>query len=75
MAKTKINVNIKIGNQRITGKEIGRTAVKIARDIAKDDKVEMLYMLIDAADEIKGEALKLIGNPRELLGGEDNGKK
>ena len=75
MAKTKININIKTGDLTITGKEIGRTAIKIARGIAKDDKVEMLYMLIDAADEIKGEALKLIGNPRELLGGEDNGKK
>ena len=57
MAKTEININIKTGDQKITGKEIGRTAIKIARGIAKDDKVEMLYMLIDAADEIKGEAL------------------
>ena len=75
MAKTKININIKIGDRTITGKEIGLTAVKITRDIAKDDKGVMLDMLIDAANEIKDEALKLIGNPRELLGGQDNGKK
>lgn len=75
MAKTKINVNIKMGDQAITGKDIGLTAVKITRDIAKDDKGVMLGMLIDAANEIKDETLKIIGNPRELLGGQDNGKK